>query len=192
MAKSKPVHSDYSVMTCEGVHPATSVSLLSEWNGPPWMTGARIDLDVPKPVMFELNPRYPGKLCPMYESTIVLMSNALIAVLQAVGVDNLECFPALVRDRTRPEPISDYQAVNIVGLVACADMDASSYDPPDGDDGIPEMFDSLVIDDSKTHGAMLFRLLEAPSAIVVHRKVRDAVQSQVPGMTFYEQGEWSG
>ncbi|CAD5370993.1 conserved hypothetical protein [Rubrivivax sp. A210] len=192
MSKSKPAPSKYSVMTCEGVHPATSVSLLSEWNGPPWMTGSRIDLDVPDPVLFELNPRYPGKLCPMYESTIVLMSDALIAVLHAAGVSNLECFPARIRDRTRSDAIENYKAVNVVGLVDCADMSKSEYDPPEDDDGIPMMFDSLCIDDAKAGGALLFRLYEAPSAIVVHELVRNAIEQQITGMTFYEQGEWSG
>jgi hypothetical protein len=192
MAKSKAGTSQYSVMTCEGVHPATSVSLVSVWNGPPWMTGARINLVVPNPVVFELNPRYPGKLCPMYESTIVLMSNALIGVLHAAGVDNLECFPARIRDSSRAQDIEDYKAVNVVGLIACADMTHSSYDPPEDGEDIPMMFDELCIDDAKARGALFFRLYEAPSAMVVHQKVREAVERQIKGMTFYEQGEWSG
>lgn len=183
----------YFVMTCEGVHPAAAIRLRSEWNGPPWMTGGVIVREVPNPIVFATDPDYPGELKPMYEGTIPLMRHDLIAALQRAGVDNLQCFPAIVQGGAGGEMRADYSAVNVVGLVACADMDASELMDTDDDPSLIDVdFASLVIDESKTGGARLFRLAEAVSAIIVHESVRDSIEGRIPGMTFYGQGEWSG
>jgi hypothetical protein len=49
-----------------------------------------------------------------------------------------------------------------------------------------------VIDSSKAKGALLFRLEEAVNAIVVHKRVREAIEGAIRGMTFYDPREWSG
>ena len=183
----------YFVMTCEGIRPSTSVREVSEWNGPPWMTGQFIDRPVPHPFVFRIDPHYPGELLPMYEGSILVMRDALIRKLQEAGVDNLQLFPALVRDEDKKQEYADFKAVNIVGLISCANMEESTRMDPDDDesDMIDVDFDSLVIDESKTGGALLFRLAEAVSAIIVHRSVRERVEA-IRGMTFYASGEWSG
>lgn len=183
----------YFVMTCEGIRPSTTVLEVSEWNGPPWMTGQLIDRPVPNPFVFLLDPHYPGELLPMYEGSILVMRDELIRKLQKAGVDNLQLFPALIRDEEKNREYADYKAVNIVGLISCANMDESTRMDPEDDesDMIDVDFDSLVIDESRTGGMLLFRLAEAVSAILVHRNVRERVQA-LRGMTFYASGEWSG
>jgi len=157
------------------------------------MNGQVIDQPVPNPFVFRIDAHYPGELLPMYEGSILVMHDELIRKLQEAGVDNLQLFAALIRDEDKKKEYTDYKAVNIVGLVSCANMDESTRMDPDEDESdiIDVDFDSLVIDESKTGGALLFRLAEAVSAIVVHRSVRERVQS-IRGMTFYASGEWSG
>jgi hypothetical protein len=182
----------YFVMTCEGIHPTTDIEAVSEWNGPPWMTGQIIRRAVPTPFVFRLDPHYPGEMLPMYEGSILVMRDDLIRTLQEVGVDNLQLFPALIRDEENNKEYKDYKAVNIVGIVSSANMEESTLmDPDDESDMINVDFDSLVIDESKTLGVLLFRLAESVSAIVVHRRVRERVEL-IRGMTFYASGEWSG
>jgi hypothetical protein len=181
------------VMTCEGVVPGTAVSRVSEWNGPPWMTGEVITANVARPFVFRLVPEYPGKMKPMYEGTVLLMNDDLVQALESAGVDNLQKFPAVITDEVKGQRYTNYTAVNIVGTIRCADMAASErMDPDDDEDLINVDFDSLVIDEKKAGGALLFRLAESVSAIVVHRRVKEAVERTVPGMTFYGPGEWSG
>lgn len=183
----------YFVMTCEGIYPAASVRLVTEWPSAPWMTGELLTRTVPNPVVFRLDPNYPGKLKPMYQTTILLMRDDLVQALEEAGVDNLEKFPAVVRDETKSEEHTTYKAVNIVGLIACADMEGSKLmDDEDEPGEVDVNFDSLVIDEKKAGGALLFRLAESVNAIIVHRSVRDRVEAAVPGMTFYGSGEWSG
>lgn len=181
------------VMTCEGVVPGTSVTMVSEWNGPPWMTGELIIAPVPTPVVFTLDAEYPGKLKPMYEGTILLMRDDLLRALDSAGVDNLQSFPAVIVDDTKGEKHTNYSAVNIVGTIACADMaESERMDDEDDEDLVNVDFDSLVIDEAKAGDALLFRLAESVSAIIVHQRVRDAVDGAIPGMTFYGPGEWAG
>ncbi|MBK6694609.1 MAG: hypothetical protein IPG50_20725 [Myxococcales bacterium] len=110
-----------------------------------------------------------------------------------VGVDNIQYLDAVLKNPDTGAEYRDYKAYNIVGLVACADLVASRY--LGGGSGSPGDlgFESLVIDESKTGGALLFRLAENASAIVVHEKVKDALEaSGIPGFVFYGAGEWSG
>jgi hypothetical protein len=191
-AQTPAVAATYFVMTCEGVHPATMVEEVSDWFGAPWMTGQIIRKTVPSPFIFRLVPEYEGELKAMYEGSILLMRDDLIRALQEAGVDNLQLFPAAIHDEVNAREHTDYKAVNIIGLVSCANMAQSPRMDPDDDSEIIDVdFDSLVIDESKTGGALLFRLAESASAIVVHRSVRERAE-RIPGMTFYGPGEWSG
>ncbi len=194
MSNQDSYDATYFVMTCEGISPGTLVSQVSEWNGPPWMTGELITREIPNPFIFDLIPEFPGKMKPMYEGTVTLMRDDLLDALVSSGVDNLQVFPALIRDRVKGLDYDNYKVVNIVGTVACANMTESvRMDPEEEDEDLIDVnFDSLVIDEEKARGALLFRLAEAVSAIIVHKQVRKLVEERVPGMTFYGPGEWSG
>jgi hypothetical protein len=184
--------STYYVMTCEGVYPAALVRRVTELTGGPWMDGRIITEAVPNPMRFEVRPEYPGTLKPMYEGAVLLMRDDLIEVLREVGVDNLQLFPSVVADETKKLELTSYKAVNIVGTIACADMGSSALMGTSDSEMIDVDFDSLVIDEERAGGALLFRLAEAVSAIIVHDQVRRRVAERIEGMTFYGPGEWSG
>jgi len=71
--------------------------------------------------------------------------------------------------------ITDYKAVNILGLVAAADIGKSIATPCDGVPLIDVDFDELVIDLARTRGIKMFRLAESTNAILVHESLRDAL-----------------
>jgi hypothetical protein len=181
----------YFVMTCDAVSPATMVQRRTGWAGMPWMTGAVINAaDVPNPVVFEVDADYPGELLAMYDDAIPIMRDDLLEALRSAGVDNLQTFPAVVLE-TGGKQRRDYKAVNIVGLVSAADPEQSTFMEP-AVDFLGADFDSLVIDEEQTGGALLFRLAEAPNAIVAHRSVRERVEGTIRGMSFYGPGQWAG
>ena len=183
----------YYVLSCEGVDPATTIAKEPKLPGGPWMDGQKIMIDVPSPLKFELDPQRPGKMKAMYETGILLMRNDLLLAIKAAGVDNLEVFNAIIIDPTTNAEHANYKAVNIVGTIACADRDESDISEEDDVDMISMSFESLVIDDVKAGGLLMFRLAEAVNAIVVHEKVRNSImENQVPNMHFYKSGEWSG
>ena len=183
----------YFVMVGEGVHPIMPIARGPDFPGN-WRMGTPITEAVPQPLTYTLDIEYEGLPKPMYyEESIPVMRDDVLAALTAAGVDNIQSFDAVLVNPETGQRYANYKAYNIVGLVACADMGASermaTTDSVIGDVD----FRSLVIDERKTGGALLFRLAENVSAIVVHAQVRRAIEaSGIPGFVFYGPGTWSG
>jgi len=68
--------------------------------------------------------------------------------------------------------VTNYKVVNVVGVVAGADLGRSVYEASDGVPLIDVSFDSLAIDEKRVAGLLLFRLAESLSAIVVHDRIK--------------------
>ena len=97
------------------------------------------------------------------------MHKRLIAALHECGVDNLEIYETVIQSRTDGSECRDYDAVNIIGLVAAAHMEKSTARAEEDSDGLVDVdFDGLVIDEAKAAGFPLFRLAECTSGIVIH------------------------
>jgi hypothetical protein len=87
----------------------------------------------------------------------------------------------------------NYMAVNIIGVVAAADLGQSVYEDPWGQGQIDMDFDSLVIDPKKAGGGKLFRLAECVSGIVIHRSVKEYLESKGGfGLSFVHPSDWIG
>jgi hypothetical protein len=108
-------------------------------------------------------------------------------------VDNLQLFPAVVQDKKKKQEYTNFKVFNVIGVISAANMGESTLMGTSRSTKINVDFDSLVLDESRIGSALLFRLAESVSAIVVHRKVKAHIEaSKIPGMTFYGPGEWSG
>jgi hypothetical protein len=158
------------------------------------MSGQPVTDAPPKPLVYTLDPDYGGMPKAMYdEEAVPVMRDDVVDALRRAGVDNLQLFEAVLREPKSGKEHTAYKAFNVIGLVACAEPAASELMGTSSSDVGDVDFHGLVIDDSKTHGLLLFRLAEAVSAIVVHRKVREAIEGAgIPGFIFYGPGEWSG
>ncbi len=102
-----------------------------------------------------------------------LMSTRLVQTLTGAGVDNLQLFPARITDPNTGATYDDYFAVNVIGLVECADMDESDHAP------LADLFffHELVIKPEKTLGLPLFRLAESPIDIIVNERVAQTIRN---------------
>jgi hypothetical protein len=183
----------YFVMTCEGIHPRTSLRKIPSLPRGPWFRGQEITYKVKEPLKYELDPGYPGELLPMYKASAPLMRADLLQALESSGVDNLQLFQAILKDPKAKVEHTNYKAVNVIGRVAAADLAKSTTMNLPNPELFGQTFDSLAIDEKKAGGLLLFRLDESASAIVVHDRVKAGIEAAgVPGMTFYASGEWSG
>jgi hypothetical protein len=127
------------------------------------------------------------------EESVPIMHDSVCTALKTAGVSNIQYFDAILRDPLSGTSRSDFKAFNVVGLVACADMNASQLMGTSSSTMGDADFGSLVIDESRAAGNLIFRLAENISAIVVHKKVKDAIDAAgIPGFVFYGPGEWSG
>ncbi|MFK8017515.1 MAG: hypothetical protein AB8G17_18980 [Gammaproteobacteria bacterium] len=129
----------------------------------------------------------------MFKRKVLLFREDMLKALGKAGVDNLELYPAELTDPTSGDTFSDYKAVNILGLVACADLGKSDWQAPSGSAIIDVDFDSLVIDENKTRGLTLFRLAECVSAIMVHESVVEQLHADgIENLDFVEPKDWIG
>lgn len=140
--------------------------------------GRVLSVDPDPPFLFdvecenELEPGQPIEI-PAYDSAGPIFDRRLIEVIQKAGVDNLEVFPAVLKIEATGEELRDsHLAVNIIGLVSCADMDESEAEPIAGS----HFFLKLKIDPEQTRDLLMFRVAEQPLEIVVHEKVAQAIK----------------
>ena len=156
-----------------------------------WSRGRKITQDVPNPL--EVIMDGDGIMVPMFNRGILLFRDDLIAAIQSAGVDNLDLYDSVLIDPVQGVRHRNYKAVNIVGLVAAADLDKSVYSTPSGSALIDTDFDSVVIDEKKARGILMFRMAECVSAIVIHEKVKTSIEKAgIPHLNFIEPENWFG
>lgn len=158
-----------------------------------WRLARRLEVKPPRPIVVELNPDFPGVMLPMFDKGILLFSNAMVTSIRNAGVDNIEVFDALVLDPATGQQYEDYKAVNIVGAITAADLPNSEYAAPSGTALVDTDFDRLAIDEAKAGGHVMFRLAEAVTAIVIHKRVKAQLeQDGIPYLNFVPPVDWIG
>lgn len=161
-----------------------------------WRLGAKHTHPVPQPLEFTLDPLNPQsyeqgpRLPPYFLEGIPLFRDDLLEAMQRGGANNLDAYEAIIIDPDNDTRITGYKAVNILGLIAAADINKSQAHINPGGALLDVDFDSLVVDESKTLGALIFRLLESNNAILVHeRLVEHLRQSGFRDVTFLDPKE---
>lgn len=136
-----------------------------------WSMGQLHVGDVKQPLVCNLNPKRGKLLRDVYLVDIPLFSSRLVSALQSAGVTNLQCFAGGVRAPDGHLHLN-YQAVNIVGAIACADLNRSLVIPG----SVPPLMDfrKLVIREKHAAGQHFFRLYEDCS-IIVSEKIKKLI-----------------
>jgi hypothetical protein len=152
--------------------------------------GRVIPKGVPKPIIFPVDTTAKNPPGDYLEFNIPVLSNRLLAAVTEAGVDNLQAFPALLRNSDTGEEWDGYQGINFLGLISClavAESKAKSSLPPLYSFNIGEM----VIEESRADGALAFRLAESPAVLLVHKRLRDHLKHATPefrGLKFRKVG----
>lgn len=182
-------------MESDAALPGARILEAPSWPKGAWNQGMPIASPPPGALEYGLDPDHPGSLKPLFEEDVPVMSLDMARVLQDVGVDNIEYFDAVIHEPWSGRALQDYTAFNVVGMVCCADMAASAFmaEPPLGAP-MDVDFEKLVLDRSRIPPDLLmFRLAAAGRPIMVHAKVRQAIEAAgIEGMRFFQDGEWSG
>lgn len=133
----------------------------------PWYSGERFEVAPVTPIVFDLERDGSTVLPDFFDAAIPVFSARLCQALRDAGVHNFDAYPASLRNVDRGETISGYFAVNIIGLVACADMQKSEYLDPTGTGMTTVFFSELRIDPVRSRGLDLFRLAESVGELLV-------------------------
>ena len=135
------------------------------------------------PVRCDMDPEWGEDLTIIMGIRIPMMRSDMVEILIKTGVNNLQLFDAIIVNPYTGTDVTNYKAVNIIGLVSAADEAASDFkafsDPP----RIDTIFRDLVIDPTKAQGQLMFRLAEDLS-IIVHEKIKEALEPSFPSLTF--------
>ena len=182
----------YYVMTCEGPYPIKPIAITPDIEIS-WTSGEPVAFEDGSTLVYVLDDDHDGDPLAMYQGACPVMRHDLVEALTSAGVDNIQYLPAVLEDRQRGIRHAKYKACNIVGGVACADMEKSDL-VETAEAGLGDMnFRNLVLDESKMRGLLLFRLAEKLDVVVVSERVRQTIERrQVAGMVFYGPGEWPG
>jgi hypothetical protein len=188
--------SDFFMLACYAP-PGDDCRALGPAPRPPgvtsWRTGAQFGVAIEEPLRFEWLPEPLGVKKALYDATIPLLRGDLVAALRTAGVDNLQTYRAEIRDTLDGSVDRDYQAVNVIGVIAAADMAKSKFTAHSSPALIDVDFDSLVIDPAKARGQKLFRLAECVSGVAIHRVVKEHLESKGGfGLTFVPPEQWVG
>lgn len=164
--------------------------------GVSFLRGTMITKAVPTPLEYTLkhlnssaenqSPYLPATL----GTRIPLFRNDLVTSLMDCGVNNLDLYDSVIKDPDNGQLITAYKAVNIIGLISAADMSKSSATIHGGTALIDVDFDTLSVDTTKAQGALMFRLAESITTVLVHQRVRNhLISCGFDDLAFYEPGE---
>ena len=163
--------------------------------GVDFMRGRRFDpaIAIPRPLRYELSPEYPGEVPWFFKVGGPLMHDAMVQALRDAGVDNIDVYDALLVDPEDGSEWTEYKAVNIVGVVAAVDVAKSKFDPDHPDRQMTSRIEELTLNDKVAGDLLIFRLAEKLSAIVVHDKVKAAIEAtEIGPLGFIEPKDWYG
>lgn len=169
----------YYVLERDGRKPGRWTTDYPFIRGVRWRRGARFTTPVPTPLEVTMKPMNPNaddhgpEIPEFFEGDFPLFRDDLIAAMKEAGVDNLDVYDAVLIDADSGARLTTHKAVNIVGLIAAADMQASNATVHTGGPVIDVDFEGLAIDEDRAAGAYIFRLAESTNAIIVHQKLRD-------------------
>ncbi len=154
-------------------------------DGVSFIEGLKISTRLPTPLKFETN--YPaGSVLPhLLGDRIPVFSTTLIRVLKEAGADNLQVFPAVIKNPETGTSWKGFSAVNVLGLFPCAHRKLSDYDTlmrGHTKASISPLlaFNTLILDKNKLPKALLFRLAESPSTLLIHESVNRYLDAHDP------------
>lgn len=173
-------------LTYEEDHPGRS------WvSGDPFLS--RPDLPIfrqppPLPIQVQIKEGRENDPMPHYiHEPIPIMSHNLYNTIRLVGVDNLDVYKVEIRYQDGSLASDQYYAFNLIGKIAAADLANSTYDSDQPDNMIAMSFDSLKVDPEKTRETLMFRLAENITVVLVHEKIKLAVEeANIPYVCFHE------
>lgn len=163
------------------------VTYEKDHHGRSWVSGNRFSSAPDSPV-FKQHPKEPLKvyikkgrendpLANYLHEPLPIISKKLLDTIRSAGVDNIDVYKIDLYFPDGSLASENHYAFNLVGKIAAVDLEKSIYDEDQPDSIISMSFDSLVVDEEKTKSLLMFRLVENITTILVHEKVKNAVEN---------------
>lgn len=144
--------------------------------GVDWLSAIRHTGEVPVPLEINLDPTFGTTLPDFLDDSLLLMSDQMVEAIRRAGVDNIDTYKAVLIDQENDKRFENYNAVQIIGRIAAADLGESDVFDPENIGHTLVQFRKLVVDESKITNALMFRLHENISTILIHDRVKDELE----------------
>ena len=135
-----------------------------------WLQG-KVIVPPPKDLVLDLSLNSGDFRGDIIGTFATLYSDELKEALETLSVDNVQFFPVRLRDQNDGTTEGGFWLVNIIGLYDCVDVGKSKIKP--WVTGIGFDFLSMVLDESKTNGAKIFRLKDDPTKVIINQELKD-------------------
>jgi hypothetical protein len=160
------------------------IDLASHWETN-FFAGRAFREDFPVPVRFKIDVDGDGRRMPSIFTTPAFVGrDSFHRLLVAAGVDNVDSYPAVILDPQSGKTVDDYLVLNILGLVACADLAAKpGFELGPG----MRVIDSPVLRKQAVRDALIFRLAEDPIQIILSDALAARIRAAGIGDIYLEQ-----
>ena len=122
-----------------------------------------------------------------------IVSDQLKNILDTAGVNNVEYFPATIIEKTDTLPLTNYYAINILGLVNCIDFEQSDLEVEEEDGEIVDIdeVNQLILND-RSYGH-IYRLFMFERVIVIEEALEEKLSAiLISGMNIVKPENWDG
>jgi len=151
-----------------------------------WASGQPFQSVLPNPIVVPIAQIGPSDEpvipCPFNDGNMCLTTPEIVTAMRSRGVDNIDVYPALLRD-TATGAEFEYFALNIIGIMKVADLDESEWTNLDGEAKMDTIFEKLVVKEDEIRGIDIFRLYEDTGTILISERVKRALE-HIPFLTF--------
>lgn len=151
------------------------------------LDGKRLVEGLDVPLMFKVDCMAENPPDDFPGSEIMVLSDRFIDALKKAGVDNMQCFDAvLINPETSDKWETGYKAVNFLGYRDCVDIEKSDCD----EIGLGNFaFRDIAIDEKRAGGKLCFHIPQASHILIFHESVLDYLDEHAPdleGMEYQE------
>jgi hypothetical protein len=172
----------------------------SGYDGDSWRTGSLM-APAAEPMTLVAQDERTNKLSDMLlnAADLQVYSPKLVASLTAAGVDNIQYFPITILDAATGKTREDYRVANILGKIACVDLENSNVRYFRGSKDIRSVEEFSLLEDrikplaGQKKAPLLFRLGELEFLLIAHESVKDALERDgITGVKFTPTKEFEG
>lgn len=147
-----------------------------------WLKGEMIT-SPPENLTLDLSLKSKQNYGSIILSSLTIFHYLFEQALTDFGIDTIQYIPVNLREQNSDEIITSYSVANIIGLYDCLDKNKSKVRK--GRKG-GLIIDSIVIDESKTNGAKIFRMYDDPRLIIITEDLKNYLESLTGDLELYD------
>ena len=115
----------------------------------------------------------------------IVHSHRLVDVLHSAGVDNVDYYPCRIVDELTGTIYQSHKAANILDEIYCLDMESSDLEIDEMEPHEIWYIHSLKLLEDRLGDALMFRMGEDQSIVLVHETVKEKVEAaNISGVIF--------